>query len=290
MIDFQAIKLRPLKERINKFGVQDIITLDKNSKWQEFEGLKTLASHIKEKRCILMMGAHSIKVGLSLYLIELLKKGFISHFAMNGAALIHDFEIAYHGATSEDVSVYLKDGSFGMWDETLRLINETVKHTEGGYATVISKLIADKGFAYRDYSVLYWCYKLHIPVTAHTAIGTEIIYQYPHCDGAALGRASYHDFKLFADSVSRLDGGVIVNLGSAVVMPEVFLKALSIVRNLGYKVDRFVSANLDMIDHYRTRVNVVERPISNGGVGINITGRHENTVPALLRLLEDAAS
>ncbi|MBN1156894.1 hypothetical protein JXA85_04705 [Candidatus Woesearchaeota archaeon] len=292
MIDFSKIKLRPLKERKSKFSIGEIVRLDEKINVLNDENLKKLSAEIlkarkNDEQVIFMMGAHLIKQGLSLFIIEMIRNGTIRHLAMNGAALIHDFEIAFIGETSEDVAENLPDGSFGMWTETLKMINEAVKKSSLGYGKAIGKLIHEKGMKFKEYSILYWCHKKKIPVTVHTAIGTEIIYQYPYCDGAALGRASYLDFKIFTDSVSRLQDGVIVNIGSAVIMPEVFLKSLSIVRNLGFKVDRFVSANLDMIDHYRTRVNVVERPTSKGGIGLNIVARHEETLPSLCKLLEE---
>lgn len=293
MLDFSKLKTTPLSQRHNKVTLKDIIPLDNNMPILDNKDLKELADAIvkaykNNKYVIVMIGAHVVKVGLSLILIELMKKGIIKHIAMNGAVPIHDFEIAYQGATSEDVAKNIEDGSFGMADETGRFLNSAI--IEGaksnlGCGKSIGKSIAEKNFKYKDYSILATAYKLNIPATVHTSIGADIIHMHPNCDGSAIGKTSYEDFKLFTESVSKLEGGVLINIGSSVIMPEVFIKSLSIVRNLGYNVRNIITANLDMLKHYRPDVNIVTRPTSLGGKGFHIIERHEKTVPSLYKLV-----
>ena len=294
MLDFSKIKTYPIRKRNNLVTLKDFADINQEIDLLENKDLEILAdkitdAHEKNKQVILMMGAHVIKVGMSPYIIDLMKKGLITHVAMNGAGPIHDFEIALIGETSEDVGNYLEDGSFGMIEETGKFLNEAAK--EGaeeniGYGKAIGKKIADMNLEFKEYNILYNAYKLNIPVTVHIAIGTDIIHQHPDCDGASLGKASFDDFKIFTESVSKLSDGVIMNLGCAVIMPETFLKALTISRNLGFNVENFTAANIDMIDHYRPRRNVVERPTQNNGLGLIIIERHEKTVPTLYKNLQ----
>jgi hypothetical protein len=287
MIDFTKIKTYPIRQRKNKVSTRDFMVLDSSYKEHSGPELKELASAVRkakehEKKVILMFGAHVIKEGLSHFLIDLMKRGYVSHLATNGAGSIHDFEIALIGETSEDVGASIEDGSFGMADETGRMMNTAIAQSEEGYGRAIGRLTSQLPF--RHYSVFNCAYTLKIPITVHVAIGTDITHQHPACDGAALGKATYHDFRLFTESVSGLEGGVILNIGSAVILPEVFLKALSIVRNLGHNIRHFTSANLDMIRHYRPTVNVVQRPTTKGK-GFNITGLHQSTIPTLYNLI-----
>lgn len=292
MLDFNKIKTYPIKNRKNKFNIRDIIPLEKSGILSYNKDLEYLVESIKKARkddeqFILMMGAHLIKLGLSNFIIDLMQKKYITHTAMNGASSIHDFELAYIGATSEDVAENIKNGSFGMSHETGHYLNKAAKtasEKNTGLGYEIGKLISEI-CNYKESSILYQAYKLNIPSTVHTAIGTDIIYQHPECDSAALGKSSYQDFKILAESISKLEEGVIVNLGSAVILPEVFLKAFTIARNLGYEIKNFTSANLDMINHYRPRVNVVERPTSLGGKGFIIIEKHEKSIPTLHYLL-----
>jgi len=213
---------------------------------------------------VTMLGGHVIKVGLGPLLIELLRRKVITHVAMNGSAAIHDFELAAYGGTSEDVAAGLVDGTFGMAEETGREMNAAA-------------------LPGRAVSVLVACEDLGVPVTVHAAVGAEIIHQHPTADGAALGATSHRDFKRLAAALPDLDGGgVVLNLGSAVVMPEVFLKALTVARNLhaGRPTD-FTACDCDMQRHYRPRVNVVERPTQQGGRGVMLTGHHEILFPLL---------
>ena len=245
----------------------------------------------KNKPVILMMGAHVIKVGLSPIIIDLLKRGVLTHVAMNSAASIHDVETAMWGHTSEDVQVNLMDGTFGMSKETGDFINtaliEGMENSDDGYGEVLAKkIIALKG-KNQKVSVLVNCYKLGAPVTVHAAIGTDIVHQQPSMNGAATGELSYRDFKILVNSVKDLtNGGVVINFGSAVIMPEVFLKALTVARNLGYKAKGFTTANFDMIRQYRPQVNVVERPTQKYGRGYSFTGHHEIMFPLLAAMIK----
>ena len=293
MLNFKKIKTIPIKKRKNKVKLSDLIKPE-NSKVLmdsiEMNDLvyRTINASVRNKQIILMMGAHVIKTGMSLLIIDLMEKGIIKHIAMNGAGPIHDFELALIGETSEYVEKTIEDGTFGMIEETGRILNEAIKDgakNNYGYGYSIGKKINDMNLPNKRYSILYNAYKLKIPVTVHVAIGTDIIHQHPSCDGAAIGKTSYDDFKIFAESVSKLDGGIILNIGCAVILPEVFLKALTIARNLGYKVENITAANFDMNNHYRPRENVVSRPTSLGGKGFTIIERHEKTIPTLHRLL-----
>jgi len=224
-----------------------------------------------------------IKCGLQPVLKSLINAGIISAVAMNGAGPIHDYEISLIGETSEDVGKVLHEGQFGMAEETGRDLNRALREgvTRGiGYGEAIGRYIIANENPYRELSLLATCVDAGIPVTVHAAIGTDIIHQHPEADGAVIGAASFTDFRLFAAVVADLgDGGVFINIGSAVLLPEVFLKALSIVQNLGHRVDRFTTANFDMHQHYRPLQNVVKRPTAGQGKGYTITGHHEIMLP-----------
>ncbi len=255
--------------------------------------LKGLARSVIDARSgnrpvILTMGAHPIKVGLSPLIIDLIERGVITTFATNGASVIHDFEMSYIGCTSEDVAAEIDNGSFGMAEETARFINKAI--SEGvrrglGIGTAIGEMIVRSGFKGADDSIFAACYKKGIPATVHVAVGTDIIHMHPEAEGAAIGEGSLRDFKTFTESVSALEGGVLINLGSAVIMPEVFLKALTIVRNLGFVVNDLTTANLDFIQHYRPTMNVLKRPTQRGGRHFAITGHHEIMFPLLAAMI-----
>jgi hypothetical protein len=238
------------------------------------------------KMVIFMMGAHVIKCGLSPLVIDLMKRGVVKAVALNGAGVIHDTEIAMIGRTSEDVGEGIVDGSFGMARETASFINEAVNHgfTKGiGIGEAVGSKIIKRKLANRRLSILASGFELGIPVTAHVAIGTDIIHQHPSANGEAIGEGSLLDFKTFIYSVTNLEGGVAVNFGSAVILPEVFLKAVTVSRNLKSKPKIFTTANFDMISHYRPHQNVLSRPTSCGGKGYNIIGHHEIMMPVLYR-------
>jgi hypothetical protein len=247
-----------------------------------------------EKPVITMLGGHVIKTGCSPILADLAEKGYITHFASNGSACIHDTELARFGHTSEDVASQLEDGSFGMAKDTAALVNGAATRAASGtegFGEAAGAMLIDENAPFLGRALLARAYQLEIPYTLHVALGTDIVHQHPDADGAAIGNASLRDFRIFAATVSKLgDGGVILNLGSAVVMPEVFLKSLSLARNLGHSVKNFTSANFDMIQHYRPGVNVVQRPTLSGGKGYSITGHHEIMIPLLAAaILEEAA-
>ena len=236
------------------------------------------------KMAVLAMGAHPIKVGLNPVIIQLLERGVIKAVAMNGAGIIHDAEIAMAGRTSEDVESALNGGSFGMAEETCRFINTAItkgKRQEWGIGKSLGREISQKNLPFANLSILATAERLGIPLTVHVAIGTDINHMHPTADGAAIGEGSHRDFRIFAQVVSQLEGGVYLNLGSAVVLPEVFLKALTVARNLGHRIEHFLAINMDFIRHYRPTVNVVERPTRMGGRGITLIGHHEIMFPLL---------
>ena len=239
----------------------------------------------KGKPVIYMGGAHVIKCGLNSVLIELIKKKIITCVCLNGAGIIHDFEIALQGRTSEDVGEGLEDGKFGMGKETADFINNAVKEgvKQGlGLGESAAIKINESKLAYKNLSLIFNAYKYHVPVCVYVAIGTDIIHQHPSFDAALTAEGSFRDFKKLTEKIIGLDeGGVVLNFGSAVIMPEVFLKALNLARNLGNKVKDFTTANFDMIYHYRPMQNIVSRPTQNSGKGYYIIGHHEIMLPLL---------
>lgn len=245
---------------------------------------KVIKAVRSDKLVILAMGAHPIKVGLNPIIIDLMEKGIISGLAMNGAGIIHDTELAMAGKTSEDVGDRLGQGEFGMAEETGRYLNIAINEgsiKNAGLGQAVGAMLVQQEFPYNRVSILARAFELNIPVTVHVAIGTDTIHFHPSANGEAIGRASHLDFRIFADLISKLEGGVYINLGSAVILPEVFLKALTLVRNLGYKTRNITTVNMDFIRHYRPMTNVVQRPTLEGGQGINLTGHHEIMFPLL---------
>ncbi|MDQ7838522.1 MAG: hypothetical protein RDU59_08520 [Thermodesulfobacteriota bacterium] len=247
--------------------------------------VKRVAEAVRNGRPVLIgMGAHVIKVGLNPILIALMEKGVVSGLAVNGACIIHDTEIAMVGRTSEDVAVALGGGDFGMAEETAGFLNEAITRgaEEGlGLGEAVGRRILESGLPYAHLSLLATAARLDIPLTVHVAIGADIIHMHPKADGAAIGKTSLHDFRVFCSLVAMLDGGVYFNIGSAVILPEVFLKALSVARNLGHEVKQFTTVNMDFIRHYRPMTNVVSRPTMDGGQGYCLVGHHEIMVPLL---------
>jgi hypothetical protein len=238
----------------------------------------------KGRPVVLGMGAHPIKVGLSPVIIDLLKNDLITAVAMNGACIVHDFELALVGRTSEDVDTELCKGSFGMAEETGKgvnlAINQGVSKGKGTGRSVGDYILRGK-FPHKKLSILAATSRLDIPATVHIAVGTDIIHMHPEADGSATGEGSMRDFRLFSAVISDLRGGVYINLGSAVIMPEVFLKAVAVSRNLGCSVKNFTTVNMDFIQHYRCRENVLKRPVLSGGRSYAITGHHEIMFPLL---------
>jgi hypothetical protein len=242
---------------------------------------------LRGRGVVVMLGGHVVKTGLSRLLIDLVRRGIITHLGMNGSAAIHDYEVARFGGTSEDVAAGLRDGTFGMADETGRGLNDAfvagMRDGRGMGESIALALSATPSLAHPELSVVLAAHELGVPVTVHAALGAEIIHQHPAANGAAIGDTSHRDFRRLAASLPSLhDGGVVLNVGSAVIMPEVFLKALTIARNLNDgRPEHFVSCDLDMLRHYRPRMNVVQRPTMHGGAGYEITGHHEIMVPLL---------
>ncbi len=247
---------------------------------------RNIANAAGKRGVVVMVGGHIVKTGLAPILIDFMRRGIITHLAMNGAAAIHDYEIARWGGTSEDVQAGLRDGTFGMAEETGREMNEAFirgQSEQWGMGESLARALDAKELAHPELSLLGIADELEVPLTVHAAIGAEIIHQHPAASGAAIGDTSHRDFRRFAASLPSVhDGGVVLNLGSAVILPEVFLKALTIARNLNAgKPTGFTAADLDMLRHYRPHVNVVQRPTVEGGKGYEITGHLELMVPLL---------
>ncbi len=303
-ISLEDIQTYSLKERPSKVSVMDFgsswIAGGKMSLWFErlpnilagsdFRKLvNRLTMAVREKKTIIVaMGAHAIKVGLSAVILDLMERGIIGGLAMNGAGIIHDLEVAMVGATSEDVDSELPHGKFGMAKETGEFLNmairEGAKKGDGlGYS--VGQNILKASFPYNKFSLLAGAARMNIPLTVHVAIGTDIIHFHPTVDGSAIGKTSHLDFRIFATLVSHLEGGVYINLGSAVILPEIFLKALTLVRNLGFNVKRFTTVDMDFIRHYRPMNNVVKRPLLEGGEGFSLTGHNEIMFPLLVAAL-----
>jgi hypothetical protein len=249
----------------------------------------------KRRPIVWGLGAHVVKVGLSPILIDLMERGFVTGIALNGAGIVHDFELAVSGATSEDVQAGLGKGEFGMARETGEELGRAVLEGDRdglGLGASVGRYLSERRprARYRELSLLAAAWRLGLPATVHVAIGTDIVHVHPACDPGALGRATHLDFRLLAAEVARLGGGgVYLNVGSAVVLPEVFLKALTLARNLGHRVTGFATANLDFIQSYRPGVNVVERPVAGHGRGFRLTGHHEILVPLVAALLVEKA-
>ena len=299
-IDLSGIKAYPLSLRKSKVSVERFADVWRpGGRFSDF--LKSLPDILASadlrlviervvdavssgRNVILGMGAHVIKVGLGPVVIDLMERGVITGVAMNGAGIIHDLEVALAGRTSEDVAAGIGDGHFGMAQETAEFVNRSVAAAErdsDGLGRSVGKTIAAAGPPWEGSSILAAGYRLGIPVTVHIAVGTDIVHMHPGFDAAAAGAASHRDFRVFAGLVSALEGGVYLNLGSAVILPEVFLKAVTLVRNLGHPLKCFTTVNMDFIQHYRPMTNVVRRPTAGGGTGIHLTGHHEIMFPLM---------
>ncbi len=302
-IDLARVKTVPIAVRPNKVRAEEfanapgddrsfsafVKALPDALKAQDFRKVvdAIVRAATRKRAVIVMLGGHVVKTGIGPILIDLMKRGVITHLAMNGSAAIHDYEIARFGGTSEDVAAGLKDGSFGMAEETGRGLNEAFiagqTHGWGMGESVARALESTPALAHAEHSIVLAAHREWIPVTVHAALGAEIIHQHPAASGAAIGDTSHRDFRRLAASCEDLhQGGVVLNLGSAVIMPEVFLKALTVARNVnGGKPTDFTTADFDMQRHYRPTVNVVQRPVLAGGEGFAITGHHELMIPLL---------
>ena len=302
--DLAAVRTVPIARRPNKVRAEEFASPPPNGNRsfaaflaslpdvlvaRDFHRVVDAIAHAKRagRAVVVMLGGHVVKTGLAPLLIDLMDRGIITHLAMNGSAAIHDYEVARFGGTSEDVAAGLRDGTFGMAEETGRGLNDAftigMQEGRGMGESIALALAALPDLAHPKLSVVLAAHRLGLPVTVHAALGAEIIHQHPAANGAAIGDTSHRDFRRLAASLPSLhDGGVVLNLGSAVIMPEVFLKALTIARNLGDgRPTNFTTCDLDMQRHYRPRVNVVQRPTLAGGSGYEITGHHELMVPLL---------
>lgn len=299
-LNFSKVRTYPVKKRFSK--VQSLLlgkTVRKGARVRSLiqglpnilaaQSLKAIARkiarvHRANKTVLLGMGAHPIKVGLSPLIIDFMERGIINAVALNGAGVIHDFELAYMGETSEDVAASLKDGSFGMGEETGAFLNQAISEGSGrqlGIGAAVGQAILKARLPHRRLSILAAGARWGIPITSHIAIGTDIIHMHPKVDGKALGDGSLRDFRTLTSVVATLRGGVYLNFGSAVVLPEVFLKAVSLARNLGHPVQNLTTVNLDFLAHYRPLTNVVSRPTQQSGKGYHLTGHMEIMVPLL---------
>jgi deoxyhypusine synthase len=299
-LDLSGISTYPLASRVSKVTTADFARAVGDGSLAEFldglpnilaaRELRELARIIREAKqsgraVIAGLGGHVIKTGLAPVLIELMRRGFVTAFVMNGSAMIHDFEIAIAGATSEDVEATLGSGSFGGAEETGRIINEAIEAGAAGgigMGESLGRRLTQIVPRHADKSLLCAAYAASVPVTVHVAIGTDIVHIHPQANGAAIGQTTHQDFRLLCSIVRNLDGGgVYLNLGSAVILPEVFLKCVTVVRNLGYSLEGFTTANFDFIQHYRPMTNVVRRPVASSGRGFAFTGHHELMIPLL---------
>ncbi len=288
-----AMEAKPLRAGM---GVRDFLAgLPDILKARELKAVARAVVNARRsgKPVIAMCGGHVIKTGCSPVLAGLAQDGFIHHFASNGSAAVHDTELARIGRTSEDVAEQLQDGSFGMACDTAGFINAAAVRAarlQHGLGETIGAMLVEEKAPYMERALLARCHQLKIPYTLHVALGTDIVHQHPSADGAAIGESSLRDFRILAHTVQRLgQGGVVLNFGSAVIMPEVFLKALAVARNLAADVTGFTTANFDMIQHYRPRVNIVERPVLGGGHGYAFTGHHEIMIPLLAATIYESA-
>jgi hypothetical protein len=298
-IDFSHIRSYSLKGRESKVRINDFSKPhQKGGSFRDFySSLPNIlaSSHLKEvtaaivqarksnRPVMLGMGAHAIKVGLNPVIIDLMERRIITSLSLNGAGIIHDFELSFIGQTSEDVDKEILSGAFGMAEETGRMLNEAISSADKdcGIGAAIGRMIQKSDFPYKDKSLLAAGHHLGVPVTVHVAIGTDIIHMHPSFDGGATGAAAQRDFKTFCSLVSDLEGGVYINLGSAVLLPEIFLKAVTLCRNIGLPLRHFTTVNMDFVQHYRPNTNVVRRPTQGGGKGFAITGHHEIMFPIL---------
>jgi hypothetical protein len=310
--DRTRLVLKPLHERQHDYGVDHWLRLDEEAPAYFHPNLAEVACRLvaaREKGAarILMMGAHVIKAGMNRFVIDLLERGFVTHVAMNGAGAIHDFELARIGATSESVGRYIRTGEFGLWRETGEL-NAVIQEaaTSGlGLGENLGRRLEAGDFPHKDLSIFAAAYRLSVPATVHVGIGYDIIHEHPNCDGAALGAASYRDFLVFARTVENLEGGVLLSFGSAIMGPEVYLKSLSMARNVarqqGRTLTRFATAVFDLVPiqgdlhhelpetdpgyYFRPHKTILVRTVADGGESYYFCGEHRATLPALRRAL-----
>jgi len=312
IFDRSRLQIKPLAERVHDMTLADVLPLDALiPKFDDPQLLQIAERSARARRqrhpVILMMGAHVIKSGLARFVIDWMERGIVTHIAMNGAGPIHDFELALVGATTESVARYIQEGQFGLWRETGR-INDAVAaggRAGLGYGEAVGRMIEEEKFPHRDVSILATSYRLRVPVTVHIGIGYDITHEQPNCDGAAIGAASYRDFLIFAQTITQLQGGVVLNFGTAVMGPEVYLKALSMARNVarqeGKRLNEFTTAVFDLQDlgsdahhetskedaayYFRPFKTILVRTVADGGESFYVRGHHRATLPNLHRLV-----
>jgi hypothetical protein len=308
--DRSRLIVKPLAERTNDLALDNWLQLDDPAPAFEHPDLAVVAERLQQARergsaRILMLGAHLLRAGVNRHIIDLLERGLISHISMNGAGVIHDYELARIGATTESVARYIRTAEFGLWKET-GLLNDWISEADGlGFGEAIGARISEDEFPHRDLSVLAAAYRCSVPATVHVGIGYDIVHEHPNCDGAAIGAASYRDFLIFANTVENLEGGVMLSFGSAVMAPEVYLKALSMSRNVAHQQDReirhFTTAVFDLMPipgdfhselprtepayYFRPRKTILIRTVADGGESYYFSGNHRATFPALWRAL-----
>jgi hypothetical protein len=315
LFDRSRLRIRPLAERHHDLTLENWIGLDEETPRFDHPDLEDVArslTHAKESASarVLILGGHVIRAGISRHVIDLLERGFIDHLAMNGAAAIHDYEVARIGATTESVAKYIRNGQFGLWQETGEL-NDWIAEASReqlGLGENVGRRILDSGYPHRELSVLAAAYRLSVPATVHVGIGYDILHEHPNCDGAAFGDASYRDFLIFTKTLERLEGGVVLTFGSAIMAPEVFLKALAMVRNKagqeGHAIARFTTAVFDICPilgdyrreleksdpgyYFRPHKTILVRTVADGGNSFYFRGEHRATIPALWRKLMEA--
>jgi hypothetical protein len=308
--DRSRLNVKPLAERVNDLALDNWLQLSDPVPAFEHPDLAVVAERLKAAQergsaRILMLGAHLLRAGVNRHIIDLLERGLISHIALNGAGVIHDYELARIGATTESVARYIRTGEFGLWKET-GVLNDWIGEAEElGFGEAIGRRISVSDFPHRDLSVLAAAYHWSVPATVHVGIGYDIIHEHPNCDGAAIGAASYRDFLIFANTVENLEGGVMLSFGSAVMAPEVYLKALSMSRNVahqqGREIRHFTTAVFDLMPipgdfhaelprtepayYFRPRKTILIRTVADGGESYYFSGNHRATFPALWRAL-----
>lgn len=312
IFDRSKLMLLPLEQRVHDMGLHEVLSLDASPPPFDNGDLTTIARRIAEARqqgrpVVMMMGAHVIKVGLSRFVIDLMTRGMITHVAMNGAGPIHDYELARIGATTESVARYIQSGQFGLWQETGEINDILIQAArEGiGHGEAVGRAIDQGQLPHREVSILAAGYRLNVPVTIHIGIGYDIIHEHPNCDGAALGATSYQDFLVFAHTITQLEGGVLLNFGTSVMGPEVYLKALAMARNVAYQegreIRRFTTAVFDLLPldqdiheeapkthhlyYYRPYKTILVRTVADGGESYYVQGDHRETLMNLHRLL-----
>jgi hypothetical protein len=315
--DRSRLIVKPLAERVNDLALSRWLSLDDETPPFDSPDLVVLAERLQRARArgaarILMMGAHVLRAGVNRHIIDLMERGLIDHIAMNGAGAIHDYELARIGATTESVARYIRSGEFGLWQETGEL-NDLIREAAArdcGLGEFVGQHIDGSSYPYRELSVLAAAWRLNVPVTVHVGIGYDILHEHPNCDGAALGAASYKDFLIFASTVERLEGGVVLSFGSAIMAPEVYLKALAMSRNVaaqqGRHIRRFATAVFDLVPiqgdihrelpksdpgyYFRPQKTILVRTVADGGESFYFCGDHRATFPALRRALISTAA